>query len=713
MPLQPLTSQQLEAYLDDALDAVLSSRRTAAEPAQSLARCSRYQQDFALHWVGVIAKTNSEMGYQFTANVHRVFAELDLPWVERWIVHAMDIYDRHGLYPGRAVFRDVEAFISDCVLSATAVSFEDVSGVLEKYLRGLAGRDLRLQAGEVVHTDSETLFLPATMTRFEDKQNNRALYKSMLAHLWAQTWFGTFKADTGNAPASVAIRRYRDPERAEKLFHALETVRLDACIGRELPGLRREMAALQKLEDAPPLPDEWQGELVVLREPDATVDTTLRVLARLYRYDGKSPAGYCYQGTLRFDEVEQVGDRRKQDEKVVFRAALAELVENSDANRSAADVARSAPAVVDVRETDAEPGLDGAKYEITIDGQVAAPPSQVRALMTSIVQDFGEIPPDYLVPAGNGGYAKDGVDDKAADVWKGTYHEQGAYSYDEWDFRRKHFRKNWCVLREIDMHPVYNSFVTTTLQRYTGLVSEIRRTFEALRGDEKRLRRQTNGEDIDVDAVVQACADMHAGEEMSDRLFIKKHRLERDMAVVFMVDVSGSTKGWINDAERESLVLLCEALQILGDRYAIYGFSGMTRKRCELFRVKRFDEPYDDQVKARIAGLYPQDYTRMGVTIRHLSGLLGAVEARTKLLITLSDGKPDDYDGYRGDYGIEDTRQALIEAKHAGIHPFCITIDSQAHDYLPHMYGAVNYTVIDDVRKLPLRVSDIYRRLTT
>ena len=203
------------------------------------------------------------------------------------------------------------------------------------------------------------------------------------------------------------------------------------------------------------------------------------------------------------------------------------------------------------------------------------------------------------------------------------------------------------------------------------------------------------------------------GLEMSDRLFTKKHKLERDIAVMFMVDMSGSTKGWINDAERESLVLLCESLETLGDRYAIYGFSGMTRKRCEVYRVKRFDEPYDATVRGRISGIKPKDYTRMGVTIRHLCHLLGEVEARTKLLITLSDGKPDDYDIYRGAYGIEDTRQALIEARRDGIHSFCITIDTEAKDYLPHMYGAVNYTVIDEVRKLPLKVSDIYRRLTT
>jgi len=200
---------------------------------------------------------------------------------------------------------------------------------------------------------------------------------------------------------------------------------------------------------------------------------------------------------------------------------------------------------------------------------------------------------------------------------------------------------------------------------------------------------------------------------MTSRVFTRKHKVERDLAVVFMVDVSGSTKGWINLAERESLILLCEALEILRDQYAIYAFSGMTRNRCEIYTVKTFAQPHDADTRARISGLRPQDYTRMGVVIRHLSAALARVEARTRVLITLSDGKPDDYDGYRGDYGIEDTRQALLEARHAGIHPFCITIDTTAATYLPHMYGHANYTVIDEVRKLPLKVADIYRRLTT
>jgi nitric oxide reductase NorD protein len=182
---------------------------------------------------------------------------------------------------------------------------------------------------------------------------------------------------------------------------------------------------------------------------------------------------------------------------------------------------------------------------------------------------------------------------------------------------------------------------------------------------------------------------------------------------MFMVDMSGSTKGWVNDAERESMILLADAVETLGDAFAIYGFSGRTNKRCEIYRVKTFDEPCSPAVRRRISGMAPKAYTRMGVAIRHLGQMLAAVPARTKLLITLSDGKPEDYGSYRGRYGIEDTRHALLEVKRAGIHPFCITIDREAQSYLPHMYGSSNYTVVDDVRKLPYKVADIYRRLTT
>ncbi|MDA8387161.1 MAG: VWA domain-containing protein, partial [Nitrospiraceae bacterium] len=295
----------------------------------------------------------------------------------------------------------------------------------------------------------------------------------------------------------------------------------------------------------------------------------------------------------------------------------------------------------------------------------------------------------------------------------GQKQKQKSVKYDEWDYRRAGYRRGWCTLYEQESGRGHEPFVEQTLKSYGGYVTALRNRFELLRREPKLLRRQKDGDDIDLDAMVEAIADMKAGIGPSDKdLFTRYERNERDIAALFLLDMSGSTKGWVNRAVKESVVLMCEALAALGDRYAIYGFSGMTRGRCDFYRIKSFGEDYGPEVKKRISGIEPKDYTRMGPAIRHSVSILGRVEARTRLLVVLSDGKPEDYDAYKGDYGIEDTRKALIEARQRGFHPFCITIDRQARSYMPHMYGASHYIVIDEVKKLPDRIPEIYRRLT-
>jgi nitric oxide reductase NorD protein len=701
---RPLSADELEERLELSLDAVLSSRRTAAGPARKLRAFDRERQEFVLRWVEIVARSNAEVAFQFADLVAEALPSMDPRAIEAWVVHAMDMYDTQGLHPAVAVLRDVRSFVRRAEEQAHGLVFEEVSGVLSLFLRGLSGRELKLESSEEVYTDTETVFLPPLVCRFAERRENFALYRATAVHLWAQTWFGTFRPGVVEELLAAS-----DPGHAARLFHALETLRLDACLERALPGIHRSLVQLRAALGEPPCPAGLERFAALLREPSANAYRSLEIAADARRLTPPPPLSY--QGGLFLDRVASVMGARRDREKAQFRSALARLAAEQDAAPQPLQVDPAGRFTVEQRPD--EEMAEGIRFELRLDGQPVAPPVDVQSVMSSILQDFGQIPDDYLVPAGDGGYRPDAVSgEPAADVWKGTYHEEGAFLYNEWDFKRGHYRKNWCVMRELDVHPQPGEFVARTLEKHRGLVKSLRKSFEALRGEDKMLKRQTQGDDIDLDALVQAYADVKSGLELSERLFVKRHKLERDIAVMFMVDMSGSTKGWINDAERESLALLCEALETLGDRYAIYGFSGTTRKRCELYRVKRFDEPYGDLVKRRIAGITPQDYTRMGVAIRHLSRLLNEVEARTRLLVTLSDGKPDDYDGYRGEYGIEDTRQALIEAKQQGIHPFCITIDKEGRDYLPHMYGAVNYVLVDEVGKLPVKVGDIYRRLT-
>lgn len=694
MAAEPLSASELEVRLDEILDAVLSTRRTAARLAQEIALLPRGEQDFVLHWTAVATRTNPEMAYQLAAAAPAALQRLDSAAVEAWIIEAMDTYDRDGLHRGSAVLKDLDHFAELAGGSANAERFEDAAQVLQLFLCGLTGRRMRLETAARPYTDTETIYLPPLLAALPAREQNFRVYKAMAALLWAQGRYGTFNLDL-----TAALNRYAAPRRALELFNYLETIRLEGRIESMLPGLARDMRSLRGDDDA------LDARLMRLRRPDASAEDSLAVLAKLY--GTFTPPRHCYRVELRWDQAMAVRNARIQKEKTQFRALLADLLDHRDADASNG-ITTPRFSLTPV------PGGE-AGVNLMLDGSPVMAPESAQQLIDSIQQDLGAVPDDYLVAAGDDAYPDaTRAERDPADAWKSIYHEEGAFFYNEWDCRRRHYRKNWCVLREVDVQTAGPEFVATTLAKYRPQVTQLKRTFEILRGEDRLLKRQPEGNDIDFDAVVSAYADMKSGMELSPRLLTRRHRAERDLAVMFMVDMSGSTKGWVNDAEREALVMLCEALQVLGDRYAIYGFSGITRKRCEIFRVKRFDEPYDEQVRSRIAGIRPQDYTRMGVAVRHLATVLNQVEARTKLLISLSDGKPDDYsDNYRGEYGIEDTRQALIEAHRSGIKAFCITIDREARDYLPHLYGPVNWTLVDDVVRLPLKVADIYRRLTS
>ncbi len=698
-----MTTHEIKEKLEDIVFMVLSHRRSVQPPAEALARYPLEKQQLFIESTKFLDETSTELAFNFCQFAPRALDIIDNNHWHNWIVHLLDLYDAAGVFPAITAMQNVEEYAGKLVTASTGIAFEDVSRVLESFICGLGGRPLKLATSSRTYTDTETLFLPTRIDSQEQREDNFRMYKAMAIHLWAQTWFGSWRQDLQSV-----ISTYPDPARALRLFHTLETLRLDAHISRELPGMGRVLERFNR-HSAFPETQVWQHARQRLQHHRATVAESSALLAELYG-EAILPETTPYQGELLPECVAAVMTRRLARDKKDLKNFLARLEyelgqQHPDEQPDHIDKARFT-----INETPDEEMPDGFSIELQYDGVPASPPEDVQQLLDSVLQDLGEIPEEYLVAAGDGQYRP--ANSNPADDDGATHRQQGAYFYDEWDHHRRSYRKEWCRLRERPINPQSSEFVDQTLRKHRGLLKHLLRTFEALREDDKRLKRQPFGEDIDLDALVESYADTHCGLEASEQLFTKNRKHERNIAVMFMVDMSGSTKGWINDMERESLVLLCEALEVLGDRYAIYGFSGHTHQCCEMFHVKRFDEPYNNDIKARISGIQPQDYTRMGPAIRHLTQILNSVEARTKLLITLSDGRPDDQDGYRGEYGIEDTRKALQETRYLGIHPYCITIDHEALDYLPHMYGAVNFSLINQIDKLPLRVSEIYRRLT-
>ena len=719
MPAHSLTGEQIRAHLDEIFEVEFTFLKTD-EPARILAALEPARQDYLLTWVARVASTNTQLAYQFISQAIDALDHMAADVIEAWALHAMDTYDQAGLHKALAVIRDVQYFVQRSHERRVGAVLEKETTVLLHFAHGLSGRQLKLDGSDsTAYTDTETLFLPPLLASLPSREDNFLLYKASVAMLWAQTRFGTFRSDGETLLLRQHMDASDDPERFLALFHSLETLRLEARLQRELPGLYRDMQYLRDLLQDTETPDNYSKLAEQLSTPSAKSEDSLRLCTEhLHRLEPFAPR--CYQGSLELPAVEACMQHRIEREKALLRVKLSELLkeQNSDEKQPApaADEKRDDAPRIKRKEKPATEDHDSLQFDITLDDQPLPVPEDVRALASSIQLDLGEIPDDYLQPAGEGEYdPKLFGDDEASseDVWSGTYHEEGAFLYHEWDFQRQNYRKNWCALREVAVTPQHDDFVAETRRKYHGHIKHLRKTFEAMRDEDRLLKRQANGDGVDIDALVEALADARDGSELSERLFTRMHRIERNIAVAFLVDMSGSTRGWINQAERESLVLLCEALESLGDRYAIYGFSGQARKRCEIYPVKSFADSYDDNVRARISGIEPKDYTRMGVAIRHVASLLNGIEAKTRILITLTDGKPDDYDNYRGEYGIEDTRRALLEIRRDGIHPYCITIDQEARDYLPYLFGPAGYTVVDEVTRLPHKVAGIYRRLTT
>ena len=247
----------------------------------------------------------------------------------------------------------------------------------------------------------------------------------------------------------------------------------------------------------------------------------------------------------------------------------------------------------------------------------------------------------------------------------------------------------------------------------------LRSQFQALMPVRTWLRAQQDGDEIDLDQWVQQEADRVTGGAIAQRgLYRAQVNRQRDLACLLLADLSLSTDAYASDQARvidvirDSLFLFSEALSATGDRFALHGFSSLRRGHVRFHHLKGFDERYNGEVRGRIAAIKPGYYTRMGAAIRHASSLMARQKNQQRLLLLLTDGKPNDLDHYEGRHGIEDTRMALVEARKQGLRPFCVTIDREANDYLPHLFGVGGYAVIREPEELPRELPLLYAQMT-
>jgi len=333
--------------------------------------------------------------------------------------------------------------------------------------------------------------------------------------------------------------------------------------------------------------------------------------------------------------------------------------------------------------------------------------------------------------------------------------EEGqSFLYDEWNFHAGCYLPKWCRVRESPLDEGSADFFEETLARNSLLANQIRTQFEMLTPElRNKINKLYDGEEIDMDAVVKAIVERKAGHMFDEKIYRQRRKVQRDVAAILLLDMSASTdviikevdedypdwyldlletsprlgthggevltKGpWrVIDVVKESAVLMINALEVIGDCYGVYGFSGRGRENVELLVIKGIDEKFSSAVKMRLGSISPQHGTRMGPAIRHITSKLEACEAKTKILFLVSDGYPQDedygQDSNDAEYALQDTKMAFIEAKQKNIRPFCLTVDIAGCDYLRRMCHDIDHEVVNNIESLPQRLPILYRRLTS
>jgi nitric oxide reductase NorD protein len=286
----------------------------------------------------------------------------------------------------------------------------------------------------------------------------------------------------------------------------------------------------------------------------------------------------------------------------------------------------------------------------------------------------------------------------------------------EWDWKRQRLQPDHCRIVPLLARDAQPCALPGHLRR---TAKRLRQLFQALAPARVWHRGQPDGPEIDLDAYLRFATDRAAGAGIAaDGLYRAPRRGDRDLACLLLADLSLSTDTWVDDHHRvidvirDSLFLFGESLAATGDRFGIYGFSSRRRDPVRVHVLKGFNERYGSAVRGRIQAIRPGYYTRMGAAVRYGTTLLEVQPAGRRLLLLLSDGKPNDLDKYEGRYGIEDTRQAVLAARRRGLQPYCVTVDERGNDYLPHLFGSDGYTVIRRPSELPRRLPALYARLT-
>jgi nitric oxide reductase NorD protein len=641
----------------------------------------------------------------------------------------------------------------------TTVSLAAMESRLNRYLQARTGSRLAVRplsalpgslapaskTGVAACSDGRFIYLPETVGLRDHRTQNAEIYQCLVRLESAYLEFDSFVFDlervmdrcgpplgrpgpsSGLSDMELFFRQFDNPQLAEALLTIAEHGRLHRCMTRRYPGMARRIQALlgktaDRFRPAGPSPVLNKVYDHVVRNPvpapsfgplagavnafNARVETAATVEDCALAVRDAYPAFAALAGTVTGRLLSLPFGRRLRPD--LYRRAHARADQ-----RAAALCRRLRDKGVVVYKSDIDRRLDETGGTLT--------PDDIRQMAARAAHGVPGARPGHtiaLLPAELTDLLGTDFSPTRIDVEPAA----GPVSwYREWDAGQNDYLDRHCRVVEKKIPATGSGDVfAETLGRHQGLVRRVRYAFELLRPESLAILRQwTEGDEFDYRALLDFAMDRRAGLIPSDRLYIKRIKQQRDVAVLLLVDLSRSTANCAGGhgsesvlaVEKEALVLFCEALSVVGDRFAIAGFSGSGRLGVDYYPIKEFDQPVDGSVRRRISSMMPRRSTRMGAAIRHAAARFEAVPAAVRLLILLGDGFPNDVD-YKRRYAIEDTRRAINESRSKNIFTHGITVNLSADHRLDDLYGNLHHNVISNVRELPDKLIRIYRALT-
>jgi len=303
------------------------------------------------------------------------------------------------------------------------------------------------------------------------------------------------------------------------------------------------------------------------------------------------------------------------------------------------------------------------------------------------------------------------VDDTAHSVYQADFIENTTVSesaeidqtgyhilYDEWDYSKRTYKENFCKVYPKTLLKTDVNYYKKTLNENRSTLSGLRKMLTNVNNKYQQQRRQTQGEEFDIDAITDLFVDVHSGHTPSEKIYLSKRKKEKDLSILLLLDVSLSSDGYaagkrVIDVEKQVSILFGEILEEFNIDFSIDCFYSKTRNHSSYITIKDFDEDWN-KAKFKVGAVEPSGYTRIGAALRHSGAMLDKRDTKNKWVILISDGKPNDYDKYEGKYGVNDVKQALRELNERQINSYALAIEAQAKYYLPQMFGQNHYQIL-------------------